>query len=192
MRSFILSLVLSVVILPVTAKQSRAYDMDCAIMLCMAGGFPSSAVCAAAYAEMIRRITPWPVRPPFGICTFAAVPIELGGPGGEGELDISIPEYAWLRKTRVLWFYGRSYESRDDPRQWDWYVRSCDHENRYCRYHVRVFGSHKPWPESFVSENGQSISFPSSGGRFSFFHRAVMVEYGDYEGNMDHSEWFRY
>lgn len=192
MRSFILSLVLSVVILPVTAKQSRAYDMDCAIMLCMAGGFPSSAVCAAAYAEMIRRITPWPVRPPFGICTFAAVPIELGGPGGEGELDISIPEYAWLRKTRVLWFYGRSYESRDDPRQWDWYVRSCDHENRYCRYHVRVFGSHSPWPESFVSENGQSVSFPSSSGRFNFFHRAVMVEYGDYEGSMDHSEWFRY
>lgn len=192
MRSFILSLVLSVVILPVTAKQSRAYDMDCAIMLCMAGGFPPSAVCAAAYAEMIRRITPWPVRPPFGICTFAAVPVELGGPGGEGELDISPPEYAWLRRTRVLWFYGRSYESRDDPRQWDWYVRSCDHENRYCRYHVRVFGAHTPWPESFVSGNGQSISFPSSGGRFNVFHRGVMVEYGDYEGNMDHSEWFRY
>jgi hypothetical protein len=35
---------------------------------------------------MIRRITPWPSLPPFGVCTFAHVPVELGGPGGEGEL----------------------------------------------------------------------------------------------------------
>ena len=53
--------------LTVDAQKARAYDMDCAIMLCMAGGFPSSAVCSAAYAEMIRRITPWPVEPPLQI-----------------------------------------------------------------------------------------------------------------------------
>lgn len=192
MRRLLVSLILVLGIGAFGTKPARAYDIDCAIMLCMAGGFPSSAVCAAAYAEMIRRITPWPVRPPFGICTFAAVPVELGGPGGEGEVDISIPEYTWLRKTRVLWFYGRSYEPRDDPRQWDWYVRSCDHANRNCRYHVRVYGSHSPWPARFVSENGQSISFPSGGGGYDFSRRAVMVEFGDYEGNLDHSEWFQY
>ncbi len=134
MRRLLLILALSVGFVPVGGKPSRAYDMDCAILLCMAGGFPPSAVCAAAYAEMIRRITPWPVRPPFGICTFAAVPIALGGPGGRGEVDISLPEYAWLRRTRVLWFSGRSYEPRDEPLQWDWSVRSCNHENRFCRY----------------------------------------------------------
>lgn len=63
-------------------QKARAYDIDCAIMLCMAGGFPPSAVCARAYRTMIRRITPWPSRPPFGICTYAAVPAALGGPGG--------------------------------------------------------------------------------------------------------------
>ena len=119
MRRLLLILALSVGFVPVGGKPSRAYDMDCAILLCMAGGFPPSAVCAAAYAEMIRRITPWPVRPPFGICTFATVPIALGGPGGRGEVDISLPEYAWLRRTRVLWFSGRSYEPRDEPLQWD-------------------------------------------------------------------------
>ena len=31
---------------------------------------------------MIRRITPWPSRPPFGVCTYAAVPVALGGGGG--------------------------------------------------------------------------------------------------------------
>lgn len=41
-----------------------AYPIDCAILLCMAGGFPASAECSAAKAEVIRRITPWPVEPP--------------------------------------------------------------------------------------------------------------------------------
>ena len=138
--------------LTVDAQKARAYDMDCAIMLCMAGGFPSSAVCSAAYAEMIRRITPWPSRPPFGVCTYAAVPVAFGGPGGEDALDISTPDYEWLRRTRVLWWRGRSYEPRDEPRQWDWSIRSCDHENKNCHYIVRVYGSHSPWPASFASE----------------------------------------
>lgn len=43
---------------------ARAYPIDCAILLCLAGGFPPSAECAAAKATMIRRITPWPVTPP--------------------------------------------------------------------------------------------------------------------------------
>lgn len=78
-------------------EKAQAYDIDCAIMLCMAGGFPPSAVCARAYRTMIRRITPWPSLPPFGVCTFAHVPVELGGPGGEGELDTNLPEYEWLK-----------------------------------------------------------------------------------------------
>ncbi|MCE6958109.1 hypothetical protein LAZ40_03440 [Cereibacter sphaeroides] len=41
-----------------------AYPIDCAILLCMAGGFPASAECAAAKREVIRRITPHPVEPP--------------------------------------------------------------------------------------------------------------------------------
>lgn len=43
---------------------SAAYPIDCAILLCMAGGFPPSAECTAAKAEVIRRITPIPVEPP--------------------------------------------------------------------------------------------------------------------------------
>lgn len=47
-----------------SGQQSSAYPIDCAILLCVAGGFPASAECAAAHAELIRRITPWPVEPP--------------------------------------------------------------------------------------------------------------------------------
>lgn len=48
----------------VTTAPVVAYPIDCAIFLCMAGGFPPSAECSAAKAEVIRRITPWPVEPP--------------------------------------------------------------------------------------------------------------------------------
>ena len=41
-----------------------AYPIDCAIFLCLAGGWPSSPDCNAARAEFIRRITPLPVEPP--------------------------------------------------------------------------------------------------------------------------------
>ena len=44
--------------------ETHAYSIDCAILLCLAGGFPPSAPCASARAEMIRRITPWPIEPP--------------------------------------------------------------------------------------------------------------------------------
>ncbi|WP_265501296.1 hypothetical protein [Paracoccus beibuensis] len=43
---------------------ANAYPIDCAILLCLAGGFPASAECTAAKIEMIRRITPWPIEPP--------------------------------------------------------------------------------------------------------------------------------
>lgn len=47
-----------------TPQPSHAYPIDCAILLCLAGGFPASAECAAAKVEMIRRITPFPIEPP--------------------------------------------------------------------------------------------------------------------------------
>lgn len=48
----------------VSAPKADAYPIDCAILLCLAGGFPTSAECTAAKVELIRRITPWPVEPP--------------------------------------------------------------------------------------------------------------------------------
>ena len=47
--------------------QAQGYQIDCAILLCLSGGWPASVPCAAARAEFIRRITPWPVEPPLQI-----------------------------------------------------------------------------------------------------------------------------
>ncbi|TPE47322.1 hypothetical protein [Amaricoccus solimangrovi] len=55
---------------PATA-QDGTYDMDCAVILCMAGGFPAVAECDRAYDYMIDRITDHPPKSPFGVCSMA-------------------------------------------------------------------------------------------------------------------------
>ena len=44
--------------------QASAYEVDCAILLCLSGGWPASAECNHARAVFIQRITPWPIEPP--------------------------------------------------------------------------------------------------------------------------------
>ena len=50
-----------------SSAPAQAYQVDCAILLCLAGGWPASAPCAHARAVFIRRITPWPIEPPLQI-----------------------------------------------------------------------------------------------------------------------------
>jgi len=58
------SILVALALLQLQSTPADAYQIDCAILLCLAGGFPPSAPCAAAKVEMIRRITPWPIEPP--------------------------------------------------------------------------------------------------------------------------------
>jgi hypothetical protein len=52
------------------AQDAYAYDMDCKVILCIAGGFPTG--CADAYSYMIKRITRFPnPLPPFGFCAMS-------------------------------------------------------------------------------------------------------------------------
>ncbi|WP_120632534.1 hypothetical protein [Ruegeria sp. EL01] len=50
-----------------SAQRVVAYPVDCAILICLSGGWPASAECAHARAVFIRRITPWPIEPPLQI-----------------------------------------------------------------------------------------------------------------------------
>lgn len=61
------SMTTAVLVFLAQTSSAAAAPIDCAILLCMAGGFPPSTECAAAKAEMIRRITPVPVEPPLQI-----------------------------------------------------------------------------------------------------------------------------
>jgi hypothetical protein len=49
------------------SASTQTYPIDCAILLCLAGGWPASVPCTLARAEFIRRITPWPIEPPLQI-----------------------------------------------------------------------------------------------------------------------------
>lgn len=62
-----LALAIVAVVTPTKDARAQAYPIDCAILLCLSGGWPASAPCARAKAEFIRRITPWPVEPPLQI-----------------------------------------------------------------------------------------------------------------------------
>ena len=64
-----LSLFASVPILALAPQPARAYDIDCKVILCLAGGFPSG--CRDAYRYMIDRITDLPPKPPFGFCAMS-------------------------------------------------------------------------------------------------------------------------
>lgn len=48
-------------------EANAAFNVDCAMLLCLAGGWPKSAECTLAYATFIRRVTPWPIEPPLQI-----------------------------------------------------------------------------------------------------------------------------
>lgn len=77
------TLAISLAVLSATPAplQAQSYPIDCAILLCLSGGWPASSPCARARAEFVRRITPFPVEPPLQIwrCPMGAS-FESGAP----------------------------------------------------------------------------------------------------------------
>ena len=67
LRSTALTAAISVSATIAAPAPAEAYPIDCAILLCLAGGWPSSPECSAAHATFIRRITPFPIEPPLQI-----------------------------------------------------------------------------------------------------------------------------
>lgn len=61
------ALAIAALVTPANQARAQAYPIDCAILLCLSGGWPASVPCTQARAEFIRRITPWPVEPPLQI-----------------------------------------------------------------------------------------------------------------------------
>jgi hypothetical protein len=86
-RKFVLAALLCSAGLVASPRPAAAYQIDCAILLCLAGGFPPSEPCARARAEIIRRITPWPIEPPLQLwrCPMRA---EFWPTGSDGSLKL--------------------------------------------------------------------------------------------------------
>lgn len=251
---------LTAVAFAMTPKRTEAqsYQIDCAILLCLSGGWPASVPCARARAEFIRRITPWPVEPPLQIwrCPMgAAYPVDPDGLTSEriyeilfdldqtaplqsfpvdgagtpvtgidgvlvgapaptfpklqtavlrvadsdathlsersmlhlaqdrADIDISGPEFNFVRSIRVFQTHARQWESggEDD--------REC---NRYESVRLGSYGTQGDysWRRSGIGALPDAhIGVERYGDRCpGIWHRSVFVEWRDYEGNYGYEQ----
>ena len=165
-----------------TSTIAQTRDIDCEIILCMAGGF-APPECKRAFRQMIKNVTPFPIKPPFGICTF------VGGRGGTTPADLTSPEFTFLGKTRVLW-YSETVKSsiaadgslNDKPR---WNLKSCQTDNTTCTTLARLNSSGVSG--AWTSENG--VAIPKIGGSPM---RAVNIEFVDHTGKQSFTGWTTY
>ena len=177
--------------------------IDCAILLCLSGGWPPSAECAQAKAEFIRRITPMPVEPPLQIwrCPMGAtaqsepgtgvterlfrvasdfsdhqtvnVTATNDGQGKQADIDISGSEFDFVRSVKV--WNVEYFEHTRNP-------RSTDCEKNY-RIELGSYGLQGEFSWQEV-EPGDVPDFviPFKGCRDGNRVRAVGVEWTDSEG----------
>ncbi len=159
-------------------KPALAYDMDCAVILCMAGGFPG-AECQPPFNYMIARITRFPhPLPPFGPCTFE------GATGAISTLSLDSTEYAWLSKMRIMWWSSSYTHKTNDGDLYSWQLKTCTADNA-CHTGTRAIRASTPPPKTASSDNGELMSLPGYG-------RFIGMEYSTYDGRMLSTDWMPY
>lgn len=162
-------------------------DANCEILFCMASGFMVPE-CRPAYKRMIKNITPWPVRPPFGICSFTNMS------GTTEDLDTTGSDYAYLDKLRVLWWQYRQTKDKDGNTFYTYALKSCDRDNAICETLLSAYEA-PSMPTGPVEADGYSIEFPHTidgMSRFSGTAKYVSMVHADYEGNITLTEWNSY
>jgi hypothetical protein len=188
---------------------AQAYPIDCAILLCLSGGWPASVPCARARAEFIRRITPWPVEPPLQIwrCPVGARFEEQGSASPAARLwdavDRTGPDTSGLRLVdQFTNEEGRADVDIGGP-EFD-FVRSIrvfmvsgsqresgpqgqEDCNRSSQARVGRYGTQGDyaWHRSSLAGLPPAYALPSGWGRHcpTARFRSVFVDWRDYQGN---------
>ncbi|MDE2634110.1 MAG: hypothetical protein OSA82_13460 [Paracoccaceae bacterium] len=197
-----LGVVLVALIALVSPQPAKAYQVDCAILLCLAGGWPASAECSHARAVFIRRITPWPIEPPLqiwrcpmGISMRSPLPMpaqripdpvrlilaQVSEDSG-ADIDISGIEFDFVRSIRVwdVRHYSHQRRGRDDD---------CS-ERSYMR--LGLYGSQGGFGwQNTGPATAPTWVLPSRACSSSNSRRGVGVEWEDHEGNHGY-EWVAY
>lgn len=194
------------------ATATQAYQVDCAILLCLAGGWPPSGPCAHAKAEFIRRITPWPIEPPLQIwrCPMGA---SLEAPRSRG-VESPVTSIAFRpepsRSGPALGddglFPARTSERADVDIAGDAFdfVRSIrvfhirysqrDSENSGCvRSDATRLGSYGEqgdfsWSASEVSQIPAASALRVSENCYDYSYRSVFVDWRDHGGSYGYEE----
>ncbi|WP_054007507.1 hypothetical protein [Cypionkella psychrotolerans] len=189
---------------------AAAYPVDCAILLCLAGGWPASVECAHARAVFIRRITPWPIEPPLQIwnCPMRAsfrganrsldrlfdiaVRGDLAAPAMsfpeqavepmlvDAQADVDISDPAF-DFVRSIRVFEITYQQR----------RSSDGDcNSWGTVYMGSYGEQGDYTRmrSSTSAIPEASDFAIPASCSSYWHRSVFVEWRDYEGTYGHEE----
>jgi hypothetical protein len=191
------------------AAPAKPYPVDCAILLCLAGGWPASAECAHAHTVFIARITPWPVEPPLQIWN---CPMRASFRGEAKPIErlfdiavrvepvplISIPETPLALQlvqdradvdisdpafdfVRSIRVFEITYQQR----------RSSDGDcNSWGAVYKGTYGAQGEYSRrrSSVSAVPTASDFAVPADCQSYWHRSVFVEWRDYEGSYGHEE----
>jgi len=191
------------------ATPAAAYPVDCAILLCLAGGWPVSAECAHARVVFIRRITPWPIEPPLQIwnCPMRASYQGEASPmerlfdiavRGEPVPLVSIPETPFALQlvqdradvdisdpafdfVRSIRVFEITYQQR----------RSSDGNcNSWGAVYMGTYGAQGDYSRrrSSVSAVPTASDLEVPADCRGYWHRSVFVEWRDYEGSYGHDE----
>lgn len=163
----------------VLAAPAIGYPMDCAILLCLAGGWPTSAVCSAAKAVFIRRITPWPVEAPLQIWNCPLNGTLEGAPGGDrSDIDISGPTFDFVRSVRVFQIDHRQYMNGD---------RDCLHSGTIRRGDYGSQGEFR-WTNVYPGDVPPASRLPRPQSCETFSYRAVFLEWRSDANGYDFQE----
>jgi hypothetical protein len=191
------------------ATPAAAYPVDCAILLCLAGGWPASVECAQARAVFIARITPWPVEPPLQIwnCPMHAVarrlaPVEhlldVVFRGSKGTMmseapalslaPIPVADHADIDISDPVYDFVRSIHVYQIS-----YSQNRNHDgdcNRTTYLQLGTYGlqGEYAWNIAPVSSMPDASAFAPPDGCGYYFFRSVFVDWKDYEGTYGFEE----
>ncbi len=210
MKPYLPALFLGLGLSTADVTPSAAYPVDCAILLCLAGGWPTSAECAHARAVFIRRITPWPIEPPLQIwnCPMRAsfrgearpldrlfniaVRGDLAAPAMslpeqiiepmlvDAQADVDISDPAF-DFVRSIRVFEITYQQR----------RSSDGDcNSWGTIYMGSYGAQGDYTRrrSSTAAVPEASDFAIPTSCSSYWHRSVFVEWRDYEGSYGHEE----
>lgn len=190
---------------------AQAYQVDCAILLCLAGGWPASAPCAHARAVFIRRITPWPIEPPLQIwrCPMGAsfsAPASLSSTeqlydiAFRHEPQVSVPQDPQLvvpvqaEEQADIDISGDAFDFVRSIRVYHIQFSQRENENGDCNRSdstrlgaYGVQGDYR-WTPSSVADVPAASQFSEPVHCDWISYRSVFVDWRDYEGNYDFEE----
>ena len=179
MGAFLQKLSAAAILAAASTASAAAYPVDCAILLCLAGGWPAHPVCQHARAVFMARLTPWPVEPPLQLwrCPMGGGAAAVAASEAMGaDIDISDPAFDPVRSIRV----------------WDvrYHQRSTSEGQECYRNDRSRLGSYGPQGE-FAWEEISAGAVPSRPGESSFDrppgcrtyrYRGIVVSWTDTEG----------